>query len=135
MKINELEILEDDFDLFVALDDVDKIEFLFDATEHGTEVAVVKHVSKLADQYMPKQPLIQSEDFQVGYFRLSVTTFKDSEIHLNSNSLKAIRQFVKKIINDGVLLWRLDKKKSEFDIYRYFRAYKIVGKGGPFCEN
>jgi len=135
MKINELEILEDDFDLFVALDDVDKIEFLFDATEHGTEVAVVKHVSKLADQYMPKQPLIQSEDFQVGYFRLSVTTFKDSEIHLNSNSLKAIRQFVKKIINDGVLLWRLDKKKSEFDIYRYFRAYKIVGKAGPFCEN
>ena len=135
MKINELEILEDDFDLFVALDDADKIEFLFDATEHGTEVAVVKHVSKLADQYMPKQPLVSSEDFQVGYFRLCVTTFKDSEIHLNSNSLKAIRQFVKKIINDGVILWRLDKKKSEFDIYRYFRAYKIVGKAGPFCEN
>ena len=135
MKINELEILEDDFDLFVALDDVDKIEFLFDATEHGTEVAVVKHVTKLADQYMPKQPLVSSEDFQVGYYRLSVTTFKDSEIHLNSNSLKAIRQFVKKLINDGIILWRLDKKKSEFDIYRYFRAYKIVGKAGPFCEN
>ena len=41
-----------DFDLFVALDDTDKIEFLFDATEHGTEVAVVKHVNKLADKLL-----------------------------------------------------------------------------------
>ena len=30
MKLNELEIFEDDFDLFVALDDTEKIEFLFE---------------------------------------------------------------------------------------------------------
>ena len=29
MKLNELDILEGDFDLFVALDDTEKIEFLF----------------------------------------------------------------------------------------------------------
>ena len=135
MKINELEIWEDDFDLFVALDDTDKIEFLFDATEHGTEVAVIKHVTKLADKYMPKSPMISSEDFSVGPYRLCVTTFQDSEIYLNSNSLRAIRQFVKKLFNDGVLLWPLDKKKGEFDMYRFFKAYKIIGKVGPFCEN
>ena len=38
-------------------------------------------------------------------------------------------------MNDGVILWPSDKKKSEFDIYRFFKAYKIVGKVGPFCEN
>ena len=30
MKLEKLEILENDFDLFTALDDVDKIEFLYD---------------------------------------------------------------------------------------------------------
>ena len=135
MRLDELEILEDDFDLFVALDDSDKIEFLFDATEHGTEVAVVKHVSKLAEKYIPKRPMITSEDFSVGPYRLCVTSFQDKEIYLNSNSLRAIRQFVNKLFNDGVLLWRLDKKKTEFDIYRFFKAYKIVGKVDPFCSN
>ena len=135
MNINELTIVEDDFDLFVALDDADKVEFLFDATEHGIETAVVKHVTRLADKYMPKTPAVSSEDFQVGPYRLCVTTFNNSEIQLNSNSLRAIRQFVKKLFNDGVILYRLDKKKTEFDMYRYFKAYKIVGKGEPFCEN
>ena len=135
MRLDELEILEDDFDLFVALDDSDKIEFLFDATEHGTEVAVVKHVSKLAEKYIPKRPMITSEDFAVGPYRLCVTSFQDKEIYLNSNSLRAIRQFVNKLFNDGVLLWPLDKKKTEFDIYRFFKAYKIIGKVDPFCSN
>ena len=136
MGLTDLEIWEDDFDLFVALDDTDKIEFLFDASEVGLEAAVVKHVSRLADKYMPKAPAISSQDFAVGPYRLCVTNYKDSEIHLNSNSLRAIRQFVRKLFNDGVLIWPLDKKKnSEFDIYRYFKAYKIIGKVGPFCEN
>jgi hypothetical protein len=136
MKINELEILEDDFDLFVALDDSDKIEFLFDATEYGTEVAVVKHVTKLADKYIPKTPMISAEDFSVGPYRLCVTTFNNkSEIHLNSNSLKAIRQFVKKLFNDGALLWPLSKKKGEFDYYRFFKAYKVIGNVGPYSSN
>jgi hypothetical protein len=134
MRLDELEILEHDFDLFVALDDSDKIEFLFDATEIGIEEAVVKHVSKLAEKFTPKVPMVSSEDFSVGDCRLCVTSFPN-EIHLNSNSLRAIRQFVNKLFNDGILLWPLDKKKSEFDIYRYFKAYKIIGKAGPFCEN
>ena len=66
---------------------------------------------------------------------LCVTSFQDKEIYLNSNSLRAIRQFVNKLFNDGVLLWPLDKKKTEFDIYRFFKAYKIIGKGDPFSSN
>ena len=61
--------------------------------------------------------------------------YLNSEIYLNSNSLKAIRQFVNKLFNDGILLWPIDKKKTEFDIYRFFKAYKIIGKGEPFSSN
>jgi hypothetical protein len=134
MKLNELEILEDDFDLFVALDDTDKIEFLFDATQLGTEAAVIKQVGKLADKYGPKEPAVSVQDFMVGPYRLCVTQFPDM-ISFNSNSIKAIRKFVEKLVNDGMLLMRLERKKTEFDLYRYFRAYKIIGKGEPFSSN
>ena len=134
MKLNELEILEDDFDLFVALDDEDKIEFLFDATQLGLEAATVKQVGKLADRYMPKPPMVAVQDFQVGPYRLSITQYPNS-IHINSNSLKAIKRFVDKLWNDGLMLSRQEAKKSALDMYRYLRVYNIIGKVQPFCSN
>ena len=135
MKLEKLEILENDFDLFTALDDVDKIEFLYDVSELGTQEAVYKHVQKLADKFIPAQKnMVQTEDFQVGPYRLCVTSYTD-KITLNSNSLKAIKQFVHKLFNDGILLWPLKEKKTEYDIYRFFRSYQVVGRVGPFSEN
>jgi len=135
MKLEKLEILENDFDLFTALDDVDKIEFLYDVSEIGTQEAVYKHVQKLADKFIPAQKnMVQTEDFQVGPYRLCVTSYTD-KITLNSNSLKAIKQFVHKMFNDGILLWPLKEKKTEYDIYRFFRTYQVVGRVGPFSEN
>ena len=135
MKLEKLEILENDFDLFTALDDVDKIEFLYDVSEVGTQEAVYKHVQKLADKFIPAQKnMVQTEDFQVGPYRLCVTSYTD-KITLNSNSLKAIKQFVHKMFNDGILLWPLKEKKTEYDIYRFFRTYQVVGRVGPFSEN
>ena len=137
MQLNELEILEDEFDLFVALDDSDKIEFLFDALTMGVEATAVKHVINLSEKYKPaakSKPIIQTEDYQVGSHRLCVTSFPD-KIHLNSTSLIAIRRFVDKLFNDGVLLMRIPEKKSEFDLYRFFRAYKVIGRGEPFSSN
>ena len=135
MKLEKLEILENDFDLFTALDDVDKIEFLYDVSEFGTQEAVYKHVQKLADKFIPAQKnMVQTEDFQVGPYRLCVTSYTD-KITLNSNSLKAIKQFVHKMFNDGILLWPLKEKKTEYDIYRFFRSYQVVGRVGPFSEN
>jgi len=136
MQLNELEILEDDFDLFVALDDSDKIEFLFDATTIGVEAAAVKQVMNLSEKYKPKtkMPIVQTEDYQVGSHRLCITSFPN-KIHINSSSLKAIRKFVDKLFNDGVLLLRIPEKKSRFDIYRYFRAYNVIGRVGPFSNN
>ena len=53
-----------------------------------------KHVEKMTDKFFPKNTLVSSEDFQVGQYRLCITTMPN-ELHLNSNSLKAIKHFVK----------------------------------------
>jgi len=136
MNLNELEILEEDFDLFVVLDDKEKIEFLFDAIEVGLEASVLKQVAKLDALHskIATKQKIASEDYQVGNYRLCVT-YTGKEVHLCSNSLKAIRKFVNKMINDGLLLWPASTKKSVFDMYRYFKAYKVIGRGGPISSN
>ena len=51
MNLDELEILEDDFDLFVALDDTSKIEFLFDAVEEGVDVSTIKQFERLSNLF------------------------------------------------------------------------------------
>jgi spore cortex formation protein SpoVR/YcgB (stage V sporulation) len=134
MKLNELEIYEDDFDLFVALDAEDKIEFLFDATQVGLEAATIKQVDKLADRYAPIQPAVSVQKYQVGPYRLCVTQYPNT-IHLNSNSLRAIRKFISKLWNDGLILKQLKVAKTDFDVYRFLRVYEIIGKGQPFCNN
>ncbi len=140
MNLQELEILEDDFDLFVALDDHEKIEFLFDATQIGLEASVLKQIAKLDTKYdemtspMPTKQIVRSSDFEVGNTRLNVTLTK-TEVYLNSNSLKAIRKFANKMFNDGLLLWPSSTKKYIFDMYRYFKAYKIITRGAPISSN
>lgn len=137
MKLHELEILENDFDLFVALDDVDKIEFLFDATHLGLEAAAIKQVCKLAEKYSPdvsEELIISVQDFEIGDNRLCVTQYPNV-IHLNSDSLRAIRDFVDKLFNDGILLSRQPANKTEFDMYRFLRVYEIVGKVHPLSGN
>ena len=134
MKFDELEILEDEFDLFVALDDHEKIEFLFDATEMGLEASVLKQIAKLDTKVMPRKRLVSTADFSIGNVRLAVT-YAGKEVHLNSDSLKAIKTFTNKIINDGLLIWPASTKKSVFDMYRYFKAYKIIARGTPLSSN
>jgi len=134
MELQDLKIREDDFELFVELNPREKIEFLFDASRIGVEASIIKQVDKLQDIIMPGRAPILTQDFNIGNFKLCVTTMMD-EIHLNSNSIKAIRKFVAKLWNDGLMLRRVDIKKSEFDTHRFFRAYKILGKGDPFCPN
>jgi hypothetical protein len=134
MNLQDLEILEDDFDLFVALNNTEKIEFLFDAVEQGIEASVNKQVSKLASTIPSHKEIARVEDDQFGTTRLCVVLTKN-EIHLNSDSLKAIKTFTNKIINDGLLIWPASTKKSVFDMYRYFKAYKVIGRAGPISSN
>ena len=125
MKLKELDITRDDFSVFLELAPRNKVEFLLDASEHGIEESITKQIDNLADQYWPTPPLVETKDFAVGDYRLSVTILKD-EMHFNSNSLRAIRKFISKLWNDGMLLSKLNIKKSAFDSYKYFKAYKII---------
>jgi len=134
MKLNELEILEDDFDLFVALDAADKIEFLFDACQVGLDQASSKQVGKMSDKYARHELFISAQEIRIGSHTLCITQYPEA-IHLNSDSIKAIRGFVDKLFDDGLLLQRLDVAKSEFDVYRFLRVYEIKGKVSPFCGN
>jgi hypothetical protein len=134
MSFNEIEILEDEFDLFVALDDQEKIEFLFDAVEDGVEDAVVKQVDRLEHKFVRKQPIVQTDDFEVGNSRICITLTKN-RVYLNSNSLRTLRNFVNKMFNDGLMLWPSNEKKTKYDLYRYFKSYQIIARGTPLSSN
>tara|TARA_R110002012_G_scaffold320013_1_gene542114 strand:+ start:1171 stop:1581 length:411 start_codon:yes stop_codon:yes gene_type:complete len=130
MTLSELNIDEDIFDIFLNINATHKIEFLSDAMEFGAEAAMSKQIERLAIEFedVPKMPIVSSQDFMSGDYRLCVTTLKD-EIQLNSDSLKTIRKFILKLFMDGLILSPLDTKKSEMDMYRHFKAYKVLGRG------
>ncbi len=133
--LGELKIEEDVFDIFITFNAREKIEFLSDALEFGIEAAILKQISKLPDDIKETElPIISSQDFVSGTHRLCVTTL-DNEIQLNSDSLKTIRNFALKLITDGLLITPIDKKKSCYDMYRYFRAYKVISHTSPLSLN
>jgi hypothetical protein len=133
MKLKELNICEDDFDLFIELSPKEKIQFLFDASESGIDHAVIQHVQRLHER-IKQTNSIKAQDIEVGMYRLAILSTKD-EIHLNSDSIRVIRAFTRKLWNDGYILRKLDKKKSDFDFYKFYKAYKVIGKEMPFSNN
>jgi len=138
MEINKLHINETDFDLFVELEPKQKLEFLWDAQYVGLEASVLKQLDRLdqvEDLPFKSIPKTIVTDFEVGNTRLCITIYNDT-MYLNSNSLKAINQFVKKLWLDGHILTRIkDAKKTIYDIYKYLKVYRVLGKGAPFSQN
>ena len=133
MTLSELNIDEDAFDIFVTFNAREKIEFLSDALEFGTQAAILKQMEKITEDIVADhKPLsiVSSQDFLSDGYRLCVTTFKE-EVQLNSDSRKTIRNFVTKLFYDGVILSPLQKKKTEMDMYRFFKAYKVIGRANP----
>ena len=137
MEIDKLHIDAGDFDLFVELDPKQKLEFLWDAQYIGLEASALKQIEKLDDLEPILQPLPKTivHDFEVGHTRLCVTIYNDI-MYLNSNSIKAIRQFASKLWLDGHILQQIkDSKKTIYDVYKYLKVYKVIGKGAPLSEN
>ena len=132
MMLSELNIDEDAFDIFVTFNAMEKIEFLSDAMEFGAEAAMLKRIDEMtiSDIEQESIPIISSQDFISNGHRLCVTT-TEGEVQLNSNSLKTIRGFVLKLTMDGLIVLPLNKKKSSMVMYRYFKAYSIIGRSSP----
>ena len=132
MMLSELNIDEDAFDIFITFNAKEKIEFLSDAMEFGIEPAMLKQIGKLTEHVVKDNslPIVSSQDFMSGGYRLCVTT-TDGEVQFNSDSPKTIRNFTMKLFMDGLILLPLDKKKTEMDMYRYFKAYEVVSRTSP----
>jgi len=134
MRLNELVIKADEYDLFHILSGVEKLEFMLNALDVGPEESMFKQISK--SNILRPDPLFQQEDLQVGVHRLLISAYDDI-IVLNSDSLKVIRAFIRKIFRDGHLLIHNEDvtKDRDIDIYRYFKAFHVIKLDMPICEN
>jgi hypothetical protein len=136
MKLQNAKISEDDFDLFIALDPADKIVYLYDILTVGKESANSKQIEQLHARLEHARIVqVKIQDLMVGPYRLCISNYDDI-ITFNSDSIRVIRHFIKKMNHDGTILATVSYiKKSEFDFYKYFKAYRILGVNQPLCEN
>lgn len=136
-RLNELKITDEEFDLFWILTGSEKIEFLFEALEIGASEAMAEALGRsIYKQDRLRENIRSSEDLAVGPHRLNISLFGNT-ITFNSDSIRVIRSFVRKFYRDGHILLsdRTLKKDPDIDIYRYFKAYKLLKLGMPICEN
>ena len=139
MTLKDLIIDEDDFDVFIALNPTEKIEFLWDALRLGIDKSVDKQVTKLEKDYesnSTRTVLMSVQDMRIGPYHLTVMSI-DRLIVLNSDNLKVIRNFVKQMWNNGYIVSRRQdiRKAKNSDMMKYFVAYEIIGEGNPISEN
>jgi hypothetical protein len=134
MRLNEMIIKADEYDLFHILSGAEKLEFMLNALDMGPEESMIKQISK--SDIMRPDPMYQQEDLQVGVHRLLISAYDDI-IVLNSDSLKVLRAFTRKIFRDGhLLIHNTDVTKDrDIDIYRYFKAFNVIKLDMPICEN
>tara|TARA_Y100001963_G_scaffold139694_1_gene205806 strand:- start:704 stop:1126 length:423 start_codon:yes stop_codon:yes gene_type:complete len=140
MQISKIHIDKDDYNFFSTLEDKEKIEFLYDVQSIGLNLSIVKRIEK--DEKELNQSLsdifqdTMMEEIFSSTGKLIITTM-NNYIHLNSNSLKMIRSFVHKLIDDGHIIMRHTnaKKLANIDSLRYYRCYELIGSGDPFCPN
>ena len=137
MNLKDLVIQEGDFDLFVALDPSQKIQFLSDALEDGIDAAVEHQLHDLNSGRGGKGiALVQLQVIKHGPYTLNVMTVGNIII-LNSDNLKVIRKFVRNMWTNGhMILRRPDIRKTKTqDMFKYFLAYELIGSNASICDN
>ena len=135
MSLGKIKIYEDDFDLFVLLNDTDKIQFLYDTDSLGARGAMLKQVAKFEAEHAEDIRFAHVEDLIVGKYRLCIVKY-DNTVTFNCDSLAIINRFTHKLWEQGNILVRDHSlKKTQIDIYKYFKAYEILQLSMPISEN
>jgi hypothetical protein len=135
MSLKKINIHEDDFDLFVLLENPDKIEFLFDAISMGARGAMLKQVAKFEVEHSDDFRLAHVEDVLVGRHRLCIVKYEDT-VTFNCDSLAIINRCVNKILSEGnILIRNRNIKKTNIDVYKYFKAYEVIKLSMPISDN
>ena len=146
MEISKLHIDQEEFDFFTTLAPKEKIEFLHDAQSLGIDESIDKYILKIENKIAEEtgEENILNDIFQdtmqdeiVSPTDKLVITSMNNYIHLNSSSLKLIKQVVFKLFDDGHIMMRNNTAKTlpSVDTLRYYRCYEIIGSGYPFCPN
>ena len=61
--------------------------------------------------------------------------FYEEEMHMYSHSLKAIKLYLKKLFEDGNILYRMNVRKPKGLTERFYLAYVILPNTTPLCLN
>jgi hypothetical protein len=134
-ELDQLEIFEDDFDLFVLLEDSNKIEYLYDTEKLGPRGAMLKQIAKYQKIHQDQFQATYVEDIIVGEHRICIAKY-DDVITFNSDSLSLINQLIHKIWSDGAILLKDQYiPKTNLDNYKYFKAFQVIKINMPICEN
>ena len=141
MDLQNLHITEEDFDFFSSLESKEKIEFVWDYLYDPDMGELDDIYSELEDDEIdanvPAHHLpVHKITFNIGEFVLIAMTIDNKYVFLNSNKLKLIRVYIKRLHHEGYML-ELNKKakKTEEDEHKYYKCYTIIGKGQPICYN
>ena len=137
MKMHDIHIDEDDFEIFSMLDSDEKLEFLADIQHVGKTFSTLKNMSKNRHDRVsekPKMPSIEHRTFKINNVPVTVILKKDLLL-LSSNKLSAIRHIAYRFVDDGYLIKKLPRANFLMKLHRYHTAYRICGAVSPICPN
>lgn len=141
MNLNDLHINRDDYEFFKELNAVEKIEFLWECQYMDGEYSLVGHLDEEEDDEFNEEAAAHLDDdipVQEDYYDTTnghrLTLFiLNNHLYINCTSLKLLRSYVNKLVfNDGIILSQVkNARKTEYDLFKYFKCYRIIGKGMP----
>ena len=149
MNLDDLHITRDDFEFLRELESYEKIAFIWDCQFVNKEYSLTSGIDDLEGEI--EIDLEENLKSLTGHDRLIVheeyydfttksrlvLSIYNSRLHVNCTSLKLLRAWIFKMaMNDGIILEQIqDARKSDHDIYRYYKCYNILGRANPICPN
>jgi len=141
MDLSDLHITRDDYEFFKELKADEKIEFLWDSQYMDGEYSLMSNIEdEDDDDFNDEAAMMEDNDIPVQeeYYDTTngerLTLFMvNQHLYLNCTSLKLLRAYTRKLVfNDGILLAQVKStRKTEYDKFKYFKCYRIIGKGMP----
>ena len=123
---------QDEFNYFRCLTAAEKIEFVDSVCTTGVEKTLTQFIAleQEADQLPVMTQTIEFRGMGVLH-----AVFYEEEMHMYSHSLKAIKLYLKKLFEDGNILYRMNVRKPKGLTERFYLAYVILPNTTPLCLN
>lgn len=133
MQINDLNKYgQDEFNYFRCLSAAEKIAFVDSVCTTGVEETLNHFISLEGDLDLLKEPIMMQTVSFEGVGTTHAVIYED-EMCVYSDSLKAIRFYIKKMFEDGNILVRLNVRKPKEIQERFYIAYEILPNTNPLC--